>query len=186
MKCFLDMDGVLCDFVLAACQLHGADDPYKHDRNLGVWGFDKLIGVDTEAFWKPLGYEFWSTLPWMHDAGYILRLVERTFGKENVCLLTSPCDTAGCVEGKREWVKQNMPDYSRRLLIGSAKEFCAGPNRVLIDDYDHNVKVFRAAGGEAVLVPRKWNQGYRLSLLGTYVTLGDMLSKYNNPSLQKA
>ncbi len=168
MKCMLDMDGVLCNFVDGACKLHGVKSPYEGtNEHNGVWDFVKLLPVDQEAFWEPLGQHFWSGLEWMPDGREILATVEAAFGKENVCLLTSPCMTPGCVDGKREWVAKHMPDYKQRLMIGAAKEFCASPKRVLVDDNLPNTEKFEAAGGHTVLVPRVWNHLHGADALET-------------------
>jgi len=62
------------------------------------------------------------------------------------------------------WIREHLPAYSRRFLIGPAKEFCANPRSVLIDDSETNVKAFFEAGGHTVLVPREWNwmRGYAM------------------------
>lgn len=160
-KCLLDMDGVLVDFVGGACHWHGKTNPYGKPGTAGEWDVIKLIGMEPEPFWKNLGRGFWSGLDWMHDGKFILDVVEEAFGADNVCLLTSPCETDGCIDGKRDWVKAHMPSYSKRLLVGSAKEFCAGPDRLLIDDHPGNVTKFKAAGGSACLLPRPWNDLYK-------------------------
>ena len=43
------------------------------------------------------------------------------------------------------------------MIFTGAKKFIAGPGRWLIDDKDANVEAFRAAGGQAITVPRPWN-----------------------------
>jgi hypothetical protein len=82
---------------------------------------------------------------------------EDTFG-DNVCILTSPCRTAGCTDGKLDWVAKHFPSFQRRVLLGSAKHFCAHPKALLVDDHDENVAEFRRAGGVGLLVPQPWNE----------------------------
>lgn len=162
MQCLLDLDGVLVDFVGGACRFHGRKNPYVFDpvNTRGQWDVVGLLGMDPTEFWQGLDRYFWRSLDWMEDGREILEVVENKFGKENVCLLSLPCDTVGCCDGKREWVREHLPDYSRRLLLGSAKEFAASPERVLIDDYPSNVERFGEAGGQSLLVPRPWNVLY--------------------------
>jgi 5'(3')-deoxyribonucleotidase len=159
MKCLLDLDGVLTDFVKAACDRYGRC-PYANGKNAGEWDIVKLLGVNPTDFWSGCGRDFWAHLPWTADGRQILDECERTFGRQNVCLLTSPPDTPGSVQGKLDWVHRELPAYRRRVLVGAAKEFCAGPSRVLVDDSDANVSRFEDAGGRAVLVPRPWNRGH--------------------------
>lgn len=178
MKAFLDMDGVLCDFVSAACSFHGRENPYL-DYNIaahGEWSLEKLLNIEPERFWRPLGYHFWRNLHWTPDGKKILDIVESIFGRENICLLSSPCDTTGCVQGKLDWIAEQMPDYRRRFLIGPPKEFAAGPNRVLIDDSDLNFQKFTDAGGKAFLVPRPWNRHHSYSWLGGSILAASLRS----------
>lgn len=160
MKCLLDLDGCLVDFVGGAARLFGKSDPYapyEPKRERGAYETWELLGIDKAEFWRPMGEEFWAGLDWLPDGRSILSAVETTFGKESICLLTSPCLTPGCEAGKVRWIREHLPDYSRRYLIGPAKEFCAHGRAVLVDDYDVNVDRFREHGGRAVLIPRPWN-----------------------------
>jgi len=158
----LDMDGVLTDFVKHICQLHNRPNPFLHGENRGLFEMDKIWGMSASDFWSPCGYDFWSTMDWMPDAQDILGVLDSAVGTDNVCLLTAPCATAGCVEGKRDWVRKNLPEFSKRLMIGSAKEFMASPVRLLVDDRDENVDKYKAAGGPTFLYPRCWNRNHGL------------------------
>lgn len=62
--------------------------------------------------------------------------------------------------GKLRWIEEWMPDYSRRYLFGAAKQFCAGPGSVLLDDHSKNTERFVEHGGTAILVPGPWNSNY--------------------------
>ncbi len=151
--CLLDLDGVLVDFVGGALSLHGKHVPPSEVR----WDFLTQIGLEPADFWRPLGRSFWAGLPWTAEGRELLDVVEDVFGPENVCLLTSPCATPGCCEGKLDWVARELPAYRRRVLVGACKHLVAGPGKLLLDDHDANVEAFREAGGSAILVPRPWN-----------------------------
>ena len=162
MKCLLDLDGVLTDFMSAAHQFHGLPYSYEdYPYPLGEWDClpPATANMTPQEFWGRLGADFWANLPWMPDGKAILCLLETYFGPENICLLSSPTGLAESVSGKVRWIQQNMPEYRRRFLIGPTKHFCAHRGVVLIDDADHNVTSFGEYGGLAVLVPRKWNTG---------------------------
>jgi 5'(3')-deoxyribonucleotidase len=160
-QCLLDLDGVLLDFVKAAHAWYGIpyeyeDYPYEVNRwDILPSGLDN--GMTTEQFWNGLTKNFWANVPWMYDGKQILKAVEKKFGKENVAIMTCPTLSEECSAGKHLWISENLPDYSRRFLIGPAKQFCASPDRVLVDDGNHNVEAYRLQGGPAILVPRKWN-----------------------------
>jgi hypothetical protein len=154
---FFDLDGVLCDFVSGALAVHNATLAIED----ADWGFPSKIGfsgVDDPKFWAPLGFDFWAGLAPYPDGFCLLRAAERLVGKDRIGLLTSPCETAGCVDGKRAWVAKHLPEYTRRLFVGAAKELFAGPNKVLVDDSDVNCEKFMKAGGFVLTPPRPWNQ----------------------------
>lgn len=160
IKCFLDLDGVLVDFNRGALEHHRLKDPYLDPKNHGNWHMVQMLPITEKEFWDPLGQSFWAGLPWMPDGELILGRLEYEFGKERICLLTSPCLTPGCAEGKMDWIRKHMPAYSRRVLIGACKEFLAGPSKYLVDDSDSNILKFGEHGGPTILIPRLWNSGY--------------------------
>lgn len=157
--CFLDMDGVLVDFVTGAHKLHNKPLVMADIR----WEFDKTFGISGEDFWSPMGREFWAGLDWTPEGKELLRGVEKIFGPHNVCILTSPCQTPGCRDGKVDWVTREIPQYERRMLMGSAKHHLAAPNKMLVDDYDGNCDKWNLGGGRAVRVPRPWNGARHLA-----------------------
>jgi len=162
-KCLLDMDGVLVDFVGGALDLLGLDPKiYDKPESLGNWDIVALSGMEPANFWEKMGYDFWLNLPWTKDGQEILNFALAQFGFENICLLTSPCTTEGCMEGKLAWIKKHIPEFGRRYLIGPSKEFCVNPDHYLFDDRDENIEKFVEHGGKGVLVPRPWNKLYRL------------------------
>lgn len=158
MKCFVDLDGVLANFVGGAAAWHGLPNPYEINPHAEAYDCWDLMGLTEDEFWAPLGEEFWVNLEPLPDAGEILYHAENRFGRENVCFLTSPCKAhSRCASGKVQWIQKHYPEYARRFLIGPPKYFCAHENAVLIDDYDVNCQKFADHGGHAVLVPRPWN-----------------------------
>lgn len=154
---YFDLDGVLADFVGGSIRAHGVADNPATTR----WG-DLENRLGPAAFWGPLGFDFWSGLDIHPDGFELLEHVERIVGMERIGILTSPCDTDGCTDGKRAWVLKHLPDYYRRLFIGKDKSIHAAPNKLLIDDHDLNVDWFLEAGGWGVLIPRPWNRRHAL------------------------
>lgn len=150
MKVFCDLDGVLADFVAAVEEQYGI--------TVDSWDFmSKIPGRTPAQFWDTCSESFWAGLNWTPDGKDILKILEDRFKPQNICLLSSPCATPGCMEGKKRWIDKNLPDYKRRFLMGPAKDFCAGPNKLLVDDYDENIRRFVLNGGLGITIPRKWN-----------------------------
>lgn len=163
-KVLLDLDGTIINFVGGALLAHGVTaNPYDDPRNHGVWDVVGLIRMQPEKFWKKMGFDFWLSLDWLPDGKDILRMVEARYGAENIALCTSPCDTEGCMDGKRAWIRGHLPQYRKRFVFTQAKEVLAGQRTLLIDDCDANVDKFREAGGQTILVPRPWNRNHELS-----------------------
>lgn len=160
-RLFLDLDGVITDFVTAACSLHGFKNPYTglaRGKHLGNDNLCGILNMQPDDFYGRMDYEFWRHLPSGDDAGLILRKLTSYFLVEQVCVLTSPIHTRGCLDGKRDWINDHLPDFRGQYLIGGAKHFCASPNALLIDDMDKNVDKWRRHGGVAILIPRPWNR----------------------------
>lgn len=139
--------------VRGAFRVHGRSLPMKDVQ----WEFDKQLGIEPTEFWAAFDYNFWLNLDPLTDGTELLGLVEGLVGVEQVGLLSSPCDTVGCREGKQQWVNKHLPQYRKRLFLGSAKELFAGPTKILIDDNKGNIDRFVAAGGIGLLIPRPWN-----------------------------
>ncbi len=155
MKILLDVDGVLANFVKAAAKLHCRADPYDLPENFGKYSVEDIWGMSKKDFCEPMGYEYWKTVELLPYANDIANLLADTFGSDNICLLTAPLKTPGCLEGKREWIKKHFPGIN--WLIGKPKYFCAHTNSLLIDDSIVNCEKFVEAGGRAFLVPGPWN-----------------------------
>lgn len=152
MKLFLDMDGVIADFLGGACKAHNRKSPYEQESSLGIWDTEKLWGITAEEFWKPIdAYDkFWDTLDKTPEADALVDMVTSLFGVKNVAVLTSPSMDPTCVPGKRRWMQRHYPQLAGRMIFASAnaKQFLAGRDSLLIDDKDTNVEEFRDSGGE--------------------------------------
>ncbi len=78
-------------------------------------------------------------------------------------MLTSPSSSMYCIPGKRDWIRRHYPQFNKRIIFGSAKQFIAGPAKLLIDDKDSNIVEFEKHGGIGIRVPRLWNSKHNLS-----------------------
>lgn len=157
MKIFLDMDGVIMDFVGGIFKWYQTEGLTHED----ITGWNKIVTLTCEAkgmtkseFWKGLTDEFWEGLeflPWAED---LIALLE----PYKPVLLTSPgSHGAG---GKQAAIRKGLKQFWRddRYLIGPAKSYVAHPEAVLIDDSEKNVDAFSEAGGRAILFPQPWNR----------------------------
>lgn len=166
-KIFLDLDGVITDFVSSSMAFHDAWIPGEAYYPAGfgwdvvgatnhVRGAKGIEQITAELFWDSLDYDFWRELKPYSEAE---RFIEKLQGIGDLYFATSPTLSSDCVAGKFDWVKDNYPNMLRRTYIGAKKDVFAGPNTFLIDDRDKNVSEFNEAGGRGILVPRPWNYG---------------------------
>ena len=157
-RIFLDLDGVLADWLSPAVRAHGRDP----DEVLAAWpastyDLAKVLGVSTNALWKPIhaqGAAFWEQLepyPWVHD------MVRGCQEFAPTTILTSPSLDPMAAAGKVAWMQRVLGRDFRDFLIGPDKPSCARPGAVLIDDRDSGCEDFIAAGGNAVVFPQPWN-----------------------------
>lgn len=169
---FLDLDGVLVDFVGGALRAHGKPASCLIP---GKWHVEVGMGLSPEAFWaKCRGHRFWSTLDWTSDGKYVLNLVSRHLPVP-LWLLTSHSDDDGACSGKYAWLCRELNCLRRRAILCPDKRAVSRPGALLIDDSDDNVEMWCAMGGEAILLPRFWNSRheaahYALEYLETRLT----------------
>lgn len=147
---YLDMDGVICDFVKGALALHRLPTSLADTMQ---WDMPKHIGVDETEFWLPFGFEFWRDLP---ETPEFHAIVSRVRCK-NYCILTTPppvhCEEA--IEGKREWLGKRGIFNAK---FAHRKYMLMRPGDILIDDANHNIDAAIKHGFDARLLPRPWNR----------------------------
>ncbi len=159
---FLDMDGVIADFMQAALKEHFGDRWQQHLRDWPKGKYESYghMGLTVNQFWEKInaiGPDFWADLPtfsWTED------LIDmcREFGM--ICLLSSPSQHPDCVSGKLRWIKRvlgkGFKDYV--FVPKRHKRLLAGPDRYLIEDSEQNANEFvEAGGGGAIVIPQPWN-----------------------------
>lgn len=168
MLCFIDMDGVVADFVGGVAKAHHRPYPYTFGdpTSMGVFDIEKFWHMSPDQFWEPIraNPNFWYTLDETPEGRGIVEAAVSAFGQDNCCFLTAPDfkDPHGVV-GKHYWIEKHYPKFKEDTIFGTAKQFLAGPGRCLVDDRDKNIKEFKAFGGIGIRVPRLWNQEWQES-----------------------
>lgn len=156
MKCLLDLDGTIANFVQAMCISHDRTDPFEEGHT--DYYLERAWDMTLEEFWEPSNNaEWWANIPKYDNSDRIVEMVEDYLGFDNICILTTPTVHPQSLAGKVMWIQKNYPQYERKFLIGPQKQFCAHPNSVLIDDHNSNIVSFVTEGGNGILVPRPWN-----------------------------
>lgn len=167
---YVDLDGVLCDFVSAALTVH-KKDPAEAMKEWPPGDYDalpKLCGVDEESFWQgvndyktswatgsPQGAALWQheikAYPW---ADLLWNLCEE---RAATWVMTSPARSPGSAYGKIAWLQAWKGVTFRKYVIAPNKSHLSRPGTLLLDDDPKNVQKWREGGGEALLFPRLWN-----------------------------
>jgi 5'(3')-deoxyribonucleotidase len=160
-KVFIDMDGVLYDFVNGACKAHDREDPYKDLKNFGIFDMAEIWGMSVKDFWAPLSDSgFWVGLKLLQGAEQIIEDAVDFVGIDNVAILTAPSLSLYCVNEKRRAIKRDFPGLEKQIIFTGAKQFLAGPDHILVDDRNENIDDFNQHGGTGILVPRPWNRKF--------------------------
>lgn len=157
-RIYVDMDGVLADLFHTALQ---ALNRYEMVDKWppGEYDMTKVLGISScDDFWRQVyaaAPTFWENLPPYPWRDYLFESCEQI---APTYIVSKPIDSISAA-GKITWLRNwKGPDFSRWVLT-SKKELLAGPNRVLIDDCDHNLEMWEAAGGIAVQFPQVSNSG---------------------------
>lgn len=162
---YLDMDGVLADFVTAA-MYRFIKNRAVIDRLLSAWppesgldGIYEILGVKENAFWHEVnqgGVLFWKGLPVYPWATELVDIAE-SIGE--TLILSSPSRGGSSAAGKLEWLYEKLNTHKRKFILTPKKykHLLARPGDVLIDDDPATCFRWHQHGGKMVLFPRPWN-----------------------------
>lgn len=147
IKLFLDMDGVITDFM-------GASE--KLGENMTTW-----YNSEKELFWKRIasaGPEFWSDMPWMSGGKELHRFLTMSgFCPTILSALPNPNRKRALINakaGKLHWLKKELgTEYANNAILcfRPEKALQSGASRVLIDDNSENISEWEEAGGTGIL-----------------------------------
>ena len=151
MKIFLDMDGVVTDFVSGAIEAAGL--PLTHD-DVDRWNFFEPY-MTAEEFWKRIHetYEFWEGLepyPWAHE------LVDLCKQYGEVVFLSDSSHDDNAPSGKVKWLRRYgfLNDDASNYMLGRQKALLGYGEGLLIDDSPANCNAWYST---FILFPQRWN-----------------------------
>ena len=133
---FVDLDGVIVDFIKGYYELTGTDISGSFH--------------DDENFWDPInkaGYDFWINLTWTEDGKELWNYIK----KYNPEILSAPSRQDDSRVGKHDWVRKELPGSHLILRSAKNKKEFASPNSILIDDLQKNVDSWIESGGIGIL-----------------------------------
>lgn len=173
---YVDLDGVLGDFVSAAFLAHKKDPivMYKAWTPGDYEALPKLCEVDEKGFWDGIndyrpewmrnggsssggtpGAWIWENevkaYPW---ADLLWNMCEE---RAETWVMTSPARSAGSAYGKVKWLQAWKGEAFRKYVIAPNKAHLSRKGALLIDDDPKNVAKWAERGGETIQFPRLWN-----------------------------
>mgnify|MGYP001187749547 CR=1 FL=1 len=151
---YLDMDGVLVDFVSGAIEATGID--LTHDT-WTEWDAYRLKEWSSDQFWAPINERlyFWEDLqpyPWAEE---LLELC-KSFGEVVFC--STPSRNPESASGKLTWLQQRGWLKDHDCILMKDKWRLAKPGTILIDDRRDSCALFSAHGGKSICFPQPWNR----------------------------
>ena len=163
----LDMDGVVADFVSAACRLFGKNPEAEHARlnpDTG-WDFFDAWGLTASDFWQQIdlaGESFWTGIK---PESWAIDLYDRLSSLAPVYFCSSAALTPSAWSGKIKWLRAFVGiGHFNDVVLTTHKHLLARHTNCLIDDNQDNVDSFAAWGGKSILFPRLWNKSKFSSL----------------------
>lgn len=178
---YLDMDGVIVDFVGGALRLLGL--PEEARDQCVEWGSLADIAVDyglcpaegSHAYvWDRInaaGVDFWADLATL-PTGMVLLTRLLTAGIP-LAFVTASSRHHTSAAGKQLWLEQNLPHDAyqgkplhRRFAICPAKHLLAHRDALLVDDRPRNIDLFQKHGGVGMLWPQRWSGWPTADLVG--------------------
>lgn len=164
MKIYLDMDGVLTDFIGGCIKAHKKDT--KHEDIKEFEFYHELWGMSDDDFWQPLQTaSFWSGLDKEPGCDELVSLVRRLVSDglySGFEVVTRPSYSHPLsINGKLTWLKRLFGnDFSD--VTFTENKYNLARNGVLIDDSERNYTKFKANEGKAILYPQYWNSNRTL------------------------
>lgn len=161
-KIYLDIDGVLANFIQGIAKLFERD--YEELISSWIEGSHKIedmLKVSRGTFYRKLdgaGEQFWANLelfPHSMDLFKHCKRIAPTY------LLTKPSNHPSSSSGKVEWINKHFGYGFNKYVLAPDKTVCSRPDVVLIDDYEFNIKSFKLDGGKTILFPSITNSRYK-------------------------
>lgn len=176
IKVFLDMDGVLSDWLGAACKLCDIDlndEEIRESIKIQKGWLEDF--VDEKVLWKNIedaGVGFWEGLelfPWTKKLYNKLEELGDEFS-----ILSSPGKyteiASNACDGKVLWLDNHFSN-KENYIFAYKKFLCANENAILVDDSQNKIDPFNEAGGHGFLWPNP------LSLLDGDVNVDDSIDE---------
>jgi len=152
---YVDMDGVLADFVGGVLRLSESE---LRPEDVTDYDLYSVLGVSVAEFWKRIdqrGALWWAELdpyPW---AAYLWQMAREA---GDAYVLSTPSQSPSSSSGKVMWIDRHLPQRDRRrYILAPDKTPLARRGAILIDDRPANCESWRRRGGRVIPFPQPWN-----------------------------
>lgn len=148
LRIFFDMDGVLADFDRGVRELCGRE-PLDQSS---------CTDVETDALWEAVSGvpHFYAKLLPIGGMPELVRALYNELGNRCRILTGIPkpkrhVENAG--KDKEEWIRRFVSAEMQVHVVfrEEKKQYCTGPQDILVDDYDKNIAEWEAGGGTGIL-----------------------------------
>ena len=148
-RIYFDLDGVLADFDKGVNELCHMKAVLQHQE---------CDEISDERMWREIRKidHFYDRLDPMPGAKEMFDLVYGKYGDRCEILTGIPRESRGIVtasEDKIAWTRRVLSETVRIHTVRrkEKKEYCKGPETILIDDLEHTILEWREHGGTGVL-----------------------------------
>ena len=179
-RLYVDMDGVLVDFVKGAEKYFKITFADTNRSAYGISGSEFLTLWEGPKGWRQLKKDwptFWMDLDPEPASSQLLKLV---LPHHPAGLTAMPKGGPASAVGTRSWCQRRMPNWGRHpheefhAVARSQKRQYAkqadGTPNLLIDDFDKNIAEWRSAGGIGLLYGGRTSLYYISKTLAKYMT----------------
>jgi hypothetical protein len=143
MKIYLDMDGVLTDFEKRYDELFGIRPSEVQERTTHFWRYFETFIERGEFENLEKHKDADKLLQFVHELRVPVEILSSSGGEKHHDFV---------VAQKLAWLNKNGIGYKANIVPGGSKKASfAKPWHILIDDTQHVVDKYRAAGGTAIL-----------------------------------
>ena len=144
---YLDMDGVIADFLGGVERLYGVD----HWKQLTS---DKTKDLRQDVIDRIAGTDFFAHLPKFSSADTLIEMIKK-FTSGQYSILTSPLrgDTENSGYYKKVWIGKNIVKPDEIIVTGRKETYATknGVPNILIDDRPINIEKWQSKGGYGIL-----------------------------------
>ncbi len=141
---YIDMDGVLCNFLKSA----GLATGRKFSTHMD---WEKVKHTD----WKilaGLGAGFWANIKWMDDGKELWDFVKQYNPNILSAFPKAEGNKQHAIAGKEQWIDKYLTGFNEVYLVkGQEKQNFANKDSILVDDSPRNIEQFITQGGIGIL-----------------------------------